>query len=272
VYPLDHPNDLGRQVRQSLRNLYVLYFLHSYWLRRLGLVQTRMDAEVSRREDTSKATAPSSTEQGSLLAAAAARGARKKRSARRTSRRMHANCLSPRTPGAGECSSARYGGDDPKQLDSALLASQARRGHLMAQLTGEERDALFMREVLMQGRRQARDPSALSVHSDGGSLDYCGSALSPSVGSASSRFAAGVSGVVSVSSRAQSDNGLDACSYASGSAASHASSWSLLSATLSGLQLEPLAGAATGLGAPQAAETERYRTVLLMSDGESADS
>ena len=76
-----------------------------------------------------------------------------------------------------------------------------------------------------------------------------------------------LSGVLSVSSRAHSDNGGgDARSIASGSAS--ASSWSLLSA----LQLEPLTCAAPGLGAAPSADFERYSSVLLMSDCESADS
>jgi len=196
--------------------------------------------------------------------AAAAKAARDKRNRRRASRALAAHCLSPRAN--GECSAARAAGD-AIATDPAVLASQVRRRHLMAHLTGEERDALLMREVLLQAHRaSSRAPSTRSVHSDGaGSFDWCGGSATPSRCSTSSYLNAGVSGVVSVSSQAgQSDNGADACSFASGSASG--SSWSLLSA----LQLEPLVGAASGLGAPPA-EHERYSSVLLMSDCESLD-
>ena len=153
-------------------------------------------------------------------------------------------------------------------MDPALLASQARRRQLMAQLTGEEVDARLMREILLKAHRaSSRAPSTLSVKSDGGSFDWCGGSNSPSLCSNSSHLAAGasISGVISVSSTAHSAQS-DAQSYASGSASG--SSWSLLSA----LQLEPLRCAASGLGAAPAAEHERYSSVLLMSDGEGADS
>lgn len=244
-----------------------------------------MGAALAQRKDTSSTAAPAEETEKTMprsrenvaplspSSAAAAKASREKRNRRRASRALAVHCLTP-VKSKGECSVAR--GVDVAVTDPAVLASQVRRRRLMAQLTGEERDALLMREVLLQAHRvSSRAPSTLSVHSmsvhsDGaGSFDWCGGSATPSRCSTSSYLAAGFSGVVSVSSQGQSvqsDNGADARSFASGSASG--SSWSLLSS----LQLEPLTGAASGLGAPPAAEHERYASVLLMSDCESVDS
>lgn len=233
-------------------------------------MQNRMGATLAQREDTSKPqTSGDGARAGAVkLEAAAAPGAPNagQRSRRRNSRALASHCLSPRAKSKGECAAAR-GGSEAQTADPAVIASQARRRHLMAQLTGEEVDALLMREVLLQAHRapvrgSSRAPSIRSIQSDGGSFEWCGGSKTPSICSNSSHLAAGIS-VVSVSSKAhsfQSDGG-------DGGSAS-GSSWSLLSA----LQLEPLQCAASDLGAARAAEHERYSTVLLMSDGESADS
>ena len=233
-------------------------------------MQNRMGATLAQREDTwQPQSCGEATKAGAAkLEATAAPGAPKagQRSRRRSSRALASHCLSPGAKSKGECAAARVGAE-AQATDPAVIASQARRRHLMAQLTGEEVDALLMREVLLQahrapGRGSSRAPSIRSIHSDGGSFERCGGSKTPSMCRTSSHLAAGIS-VVSVSSKGhscQSDGG-DGGSCSS-------SSWSLMSA----LQLEPLQCAASGLGAARAAEHERYSSVLLMSDGESADS
>jgi len=72
------------------------------------------------------------------------------RSRRRHSRVLASHCLSPRAKSVAE--------------SQATEASKARRRHLMAQLTGEEVDALLMREVLMQAH---------------GAVPVCGPLLAP---------------------------------------------------------------------------------------------
>jgi hypothetical protein len=251
-------------------------------------VQNRMGATLAQREDPAKAQTnsadaawvPTTVEEAiaeeATGAPASTKAAGQCRSRRRHSRVLASHCLSPRAKSKGECAAGR-GGAETQATDPAVMTSKARRRHLMAQLTGEEVDALLMREVLMQAhgarvRASSRAPSTRSVQSDGGSFDggsfeWCGGSKTPSICSTSSHLAAGIS-VVSVSSQAHSyeSDGGDGRSYESGSASG--SSWSLLSA----LQLEPSQRAASGMGAARAAEHERYSAVLLMSDGESADS
>lgn len=244
-------------------------------------MQNRMGATLAQREaqreDPSKAQTNSAdaawvptTVEGAIAEEATGSPASTKatgqcRSRRRHSRVLASHCLSPRAKSVAE--------------SQATEASKARRRHLMAQLTGEEVDALLMREVLMQAhgarvRASSRAPSTRSVQSDGGSFDggsfeWCGGSKTPSICSTSSHLAAGIS-VVSVSSQAHSyeSDGGDGRSYESGSASG--SSWSLLSA----LQLDgcDASSITKSMGAARAAEHERYSAVLLMSDGESADS
>lgn len=149
-------------------------------------MQNQMGAALAQREDTPKPpvsgnSAPGAT--GETMAqvspAPVAKSAREKRNRRRTSRSLAAHCLSPRTMGKGECVANR--GGEAHTSDQAVLASQARRRQLLAQLTGEERDALLMREVLLQAHRvTSRAPSTLSVPSDGDSFDWCGGSATPS--------------------------------------------------------------------------------------------
>lgn len=242
-----------------------------------------MGATLAQREDPAKAQTnsvdaawvPTTVEEAiaeeATGAPAATKAAGQCRSRRRHSRVLASHCLSPRAKSKGECAAGR-GGAETQATDTAVMASKARRRHLMAQLTGEEVDALLMREVLMQahGARvrasSSRAPSTRSAQSDG-SFEWCGGSKTPSICSTSSHLAAGIS-VVSVSSQAHSyeSDGGDGRSCESGSASG--SSWSLLSA----LQLEPRQCGDTGTCKARAAEHERYSAVLLMSDGESADS
>jgi hypothetical protein len=153
----------------------------------MGLVQNQMGAALAQREDTSKppasaTPAPGTTGESMAHVSGASVGpnlAREKRNRRRASRSLAAHCLSPRAMGKGECVANR--GGEAQNADQAVLASQARRRQMLAQLTGEERDALLMREVLLQAHRAtSRAPSTLSVQSDGESFDLCGGSATPS--------------------------------------------------------------------------------------------
>ena len=212
----------------------------NYWLRRLGLM-TQMGAALSQRceESTKTAGADAAADHSATQqATASSAGKPVRRRSRCSSRIAIANCLSPKrglSPRAGSAAcSESDGGDVGVTAGNAVLASQVRRRHLMAQLTGEDIDARLMREVLMQAHRHVPRKQS-SEHSDVGSFDWCRG--SPSVGSSSSRrvdplAGDGVSGVVSVSSRAHSEAGAgaDAASLESGGGDSCASSWSFLSA------------------------------------------
>ena len=213
----------------------------NYWLRRLGLIRTHLGAELSQREESTKTAGADAAADHSATQQATASSAGKpmRRRSRRSSRIAIANCLSPKrglSPRAGSAAcSESDGGDVGVTAGNAVLASQVRRRHLMAQLTGEDIDARLMREVLMQAHRHVPRKQS-SEHSDVGSFDRCRG--SPSVGSSSSRrvdplAGDGLSGVVSVSSRAHSSEagaGADAASLESGGGDSCASSWSFLSA------------------------------------------
>lgn len=145
-------------------------------------MQNQMGAALAQREDTSKAPAsatpaPGTTGESMAHLSGASVGqklAREKRNRRRASRSLAAHCLSPRAMGKGECVANR--GGEAQNADQSQACRQ-----LLAQLTGEERDALLMREVLLQAHRaKSRAPSTLSVKSDGESFDLCGGSATPS--------------------------------------------------------------------------------------------
>lgn len=149
-----------------------------------------MGAALAERKDTAAAASTTPASADGVVpqspTSSAANAARQKRSRRRSSRALAAQCLSPRSI-KGECAAAR-GANETHVADPLVLASHTRRRNLMAQLTGEEMDALLMREVLLQVHRKSSH--AGSELSDNGSFDWCSGSAAPSC--CSSQLAAGV--------------------------------------------------------------------------------